>query len=50
MVYPLIDVEQGRHFYVCHRKDQYLTHYMVELIRLLKPDFAMPRSEEFPEA
>lgn len=50
VVYPLIDVEQGRHFYVCHRKDQYLTHYMVELIRLLKPDFAMPRSEEFPEA
>ena len=49
VVYPLIDVEQGRHFYVCHRKDQYLTHYMVELIRLLKPDFAMPRSEEFPE-
>ena len=50
VVYPLIGVEQGRHFYVCHSKDQYLTHYMVELIRLLKPDFAMPRSEEFPEA
>ena len=50
VVYPLIGVEQGRHFYLCHRKDQYLTHYMVELIRLLKPDFELPRSEEFPES
>ena len=49
VVYPLIGVEQGRHFYLCHRKDQYLTHYMVELIRLLRPDFALPQGEEFPE-
>jgi len=45
-----LGVEQGRHFYICHRKDQYLTHYMVELIRLLKPDFELPRSEEFSES
>lgn len=50
VVYPVVGVEQGRHFYICHRKDQYLTHYMVELIRLLKPDFELPRSEEFPES
>lgn len=50
VVYPVVGVEQGRHFYICHRKDQYLTHYMVELIRLLKPDFELPRSEEFSES
>lgn len=50
VVYPVVGVEQGRHFYICHRKDQYLTHYMVELIRLLKADFELPRSEEFPES
>ena len=50
VVYPVVGVEQGRHFYLCHRKDQYLTHYMVELIRLLKPDFELPRSEEFSES
>ena len=50
VVYPVVGVEQGRHFYICHRKDQYLTHYMVELTRLLKPDFELPRSEEFSES
>ena len=49
VVYPVVGIEQGRHFYICHRKDQYLTHYMIELIRLLKPDFELPQSEEFPE-
>ncbi len=33
--YPIIGIENKRHFYICHRKDRYLTKYMREFIRML---------------
>lgn len=35
-VYPLLGVAAPRHFYVCYRKDLYLTGYMKEFLELLK--------------
>ena len=35
--YPIIGIEQNRHFYICHRKDKYLTKYMKDFIHML-PD------------
>lgn len=33
--YPIIGIENQRHFYICHRKDRYLTKYMKEFIHML---------------
>jgi len=43
-VYPVRGVDLDRHFYICHRKDQYLTHYAKDLIHMFVPayDFDNP--------
>ncbi len=35
VTYPIIGVENKRNFYICHRKDRYLTKYMKDFIRML---------------
>ncbi len=35
VMYPLVDIERKRHFYICHRKDRYLTKYMKDFILML---------------
>ncbi|MDO4267941.1 MAG: LysR family transcriptional regulator [Eubacteriales bacterium] len=34
-IYPILGIEQKRSFYVCHRRDLYLTKYMKDFIRIL---------------
>lgn len=34
-IYPLIGIENKRSFYICHRKDLYLTKYMKDFIGIL---------------
>ena len=33
--YPIRGIEQNRNFYICHRKDRYLTKYMRDFITML---------------
>ena len=33
--YPILGIENKRSFYICHRKDRYLTKYMKEFIAML---------------
>ncbi len=35
VMYPLLDIESRRSFYICHRKDRYLTKYMRDFIAML---------------
>ena len=35
LVYPLLGVENNRHFYACYRKDLYLTRYMRGFLEIL---------------
>lgn len=35
VTYPIIGIENRRHFYICHRKDRYLTKYMRDFIHML---------------
>ena len=35
VTYPLTGIENKRSFYICHRKDTYLTKYMKEFIRMM---------------
>jgi len=35
VTYPIIGIEHNRNFYICHRKDRYLTKYMKDFIRML---------------
>ncbi|MEG0215074.1 MAG: LysR family transcriptional regulator, partial [Hungatella sp.] len=34
-VYPIKGIENQRNFYICHRKDLYLTKYMKDFINIL---------------
>lgn len=34
-IYPILGVENNRNFYICHRKDRYLTKYMKDFIEML---------------
>lgn len=34
-IYPLLGIEYVRNFYICHRKDRYLTKYMRDFIAML---------------
>ena len=42
--YPVLGIDQERHFYICHRTDQYLPQYAVDLIRILQPKYHRPLS------
>lgn len=33
--YPVIGIENSRNFYICHRKDQYLTRFMADFISMM---------------
>lgn len=33
--YPIIGIENNRNFYICHRKDRYMTKYMKDFIAML---------------
>ena len=33
--YPILGIENNRNFYICHRKDRYLTKYMKDFIKML---------------
>lgn len=35
VTYPIIGIENKRNFYICHRKDRYLTKYMKDFISIL---------------
>jgi DNA-binding transcriptional LysR family regulator len=35
VTYPLKNVEYNRSFYLCHRKDRYMTKYMKDFIRMM---------------
>lgn len=35
VMYPLLDIDSKRHFYICHRKDRYLTKNMRDFIYML---------------
>lgn len=35
VTYPILGIENNRNFYICHRKDRYLTKYMKDFIRML---------------
>ncbi len=35
VMYPLVDIDRKRHFYICHRKDRYMTKYMKDFILIL---------------
>lgn len=35
VTYPILGIENKRHFYICHRKDRYLTKYMKDFISML---------------
>ncbi len=40
VTYPLLGIDCTRNFYICHRKDRYLTKYMKEFISMLTIDDA----------
>lgn len=35
VTYPILGIENKRNFYICHRKDRYLTKYMKDFISML---------------
>lgn len=35
VTYPILGIENNRNFYICHRKDRYLTKYMRDFIEML---------------
>jgi hypothetical protein len=39
VTYPVKEITQERHFYICRRQDQYLNGYVRDFIRILKPDY-----------
>ncbi|MGO4972644.1 LysR family transcriptional regulator [[Clostridium] aminophilum] len=39
VTYPVKEITQERHFYICRRQDQYLNSYVRDFIRILKPDY-----------
>lgn len=39
VIYPVRGIARERHFYVCHRADQYLPQYMTDLIRIFQPEY-----------
>ncbi len=38
VTYPILGIEYKRNFYICHRKDRYLTKYMRDFIAILTSD------------
>lgn len=53
VIYPLLGIENTRHFYACYRKDLYLTRYMrgfLELLQELSQDGTKDTEEERHES
>ena len=53
VIYPLLGIENTRHFYACYRKDLYLTRYMrgfLEFLQELSQDGTKDTEEERHES